>query len=240
LQNAKPVTESNTVVKESPKKPSAPKHKKEPVKKEEKKEQKLIPVQLVTPGSTANTVPMHMEQPRSNSEDRRPKRDIHAPSKEIQTGSSAKRKVFKWKTDRQFRHCHSILRELFKKSNAEFMFPFMEPVDIVKLKIPDYPKIVKRPMDVGTIRTKLESDEYENVSHFEADKRLVLRNCYKFNSPDNPVHQMGKRFEALFNEKWTELPPPPTPPPVEEVAIDSDSDDSDDLEYSGMFNSFPR
>ncbi|KAF9435155.1 hypothetical protein BGZ76_006802 [Entomortierella beljakovae] len=229
-ENAKPVTES-PVVKETPKKaPAAPKPKKEPIKKEEKKEQKLIPVQLVTPGSTANVLPLQLERPRDDSEERRPKRDIHAPSKEIPTGTSTKRKGLKWKSDPQLRHCHFIIREFSKKSNAEFMFPFMEPVDWEKLLIPDYPKIIKKPMDIGTVRSNLENDKYNNAAEFEADVRLVMWNCFKFNSPDNPVHIMGRRMETLFNEKWSELPPPPTPtpPPAEEIAVDSEEDDSED------------
>ncbi|KAF9397339.1 hypothetical protein BGX21_008954, partial [Mortierella sp. AD011] len=232
-ESVKPAAEP-TIVKESPKKaPAAPKLKKEPIKKEEKKEPKLIPVQLVTPGSTANALPLHMERPRAGSEERRPKRDIHAPSKEIPTGVSAKRKgSIRWKNDRQLRYCHTILRELSKKSNAEFMFPFMEPVDWEKLMIPDYPKIIKNPMDVGTIKQKLESDEYDNAKQFEADIRLVLWNCFKFNAPDNPVHVMGRRMESLFNDKWADLPPPPTPPPAEEVAVDSEDGSSDDMDSS--------
>ncbi|KAF9192031.1 hypothetical protein BGZ49_003471, partial [Haplosporangium sp. Z 27] len=234
-ENAKPVTEP-TAVKESPKKaPAASKPKKETIKKEEKKVPKLIPVQLVTPGSTANPMPLHIDRPRASSEERRPKRDIHAPSKEIPTGVSVKRKgSTRWKTDPQLRYCHSILRELSKKSNAEFMFPFMEPVDWEKLMIPDYPKIIKNPMDVGTIRQKLEADEYDSASQFEADIRLVMWNCFKFNAPDNPVHIMGRRMESLFNEKWADLPPPrtPTPPPMEEVAVDSEDESSDDVDSS--------
>ena len=32
---------------------------------------------------------------------------------------------------------------------------FLEPVDHVKLNIPDYPIIIKRPMDLGRIRHKI-------------------------------------------------------------------------------------
>ncbi|KAF9998141.1 hypothetical protein BGZ65_006336, partial [Modicella reniformis] len=244
-QNPKAVAES-TSIKEMPKRPSVSKPKKESVKKEEKKEPKLVPLQLVplqlvplqlvTPGSTALTGPSFIEHTEDTSEDRRPKRDIHVPSKEIQTGVSSKRKgTDRWKTDPQLRHCQSILREFSKKSNAEFMFPFMEPVDWEKLQIPEYPKIIKNPMDMGTVRQKLENDEYDEPEQFEEDIRLVIRNCFTFNPAGTPVHAMGLRMEKLFNNKWAQLPPPPTPPPVEEVDVDSEggeeseeSDSSDD------------
>lgn len=202
-------------------------------KKEEKKEIKLLPVQLVTPAETASAPPIHLHHDDETSEERRPKRDVHAPSKEIPTGVASKRKQsLRWKNDPQLRYCHGILRDFAKKSNAEFMFPFMEPVDWVKFNIPDYPKIIKKPMDVSTIRKKLEADEYEDAEEFEADVRLVLSNCFKFNPAGTPVHDMGRRMEKLFNAKWANRPAPPTPPPVEEVTVDSE-DDSDDVDSSG-------
>jgi len=177
---------------------------------------------------------MDFSQSRAASEERRPKRDIHAPSKEMPTAIAVKKKGSgKWRSDPQLRYCHSILREFSKKANAEFMFPFMERVDYVKLNIPDYPKLIKNPMDLGTIRQKLEEDEYDNAALFEADVRLVLQNCFKFNPAGTPVHAMGRRMESLFNEKWAERPAPPTPPPVvEEPAAESDEDDFDS---SGKF-----
>ncbi|KAG0064895.1 hypothetical protein BGZ89_008764, partial [Linnemannia elongata] len=215
------------VIKASPKKPSAPKPRKDVVKKEEKKKEvKLMPVQLVAPASTAMTS-MHQEHTRADSEERRPKRDVQAPSKEIPTGSSKRKGQGKWKSDPQLRHCQNILKEFAKKSNAEFMFPFLQPVDWKAFKLFTYPEIIKNPMDVSTIRTKLESDEYDNAAQFEADVRLMLNNCYTFNPPTDPVHQMGQRLQKLFESKWAELPREPTPPPVEEVTIDSEEEEEE-------------
>lgn len=230
-QGSKPAEPTSS--KEIPKKAPAPKPKKESVKKEERKEPKLVPVQLVTPGSTALTG-LFTEQVGDASEDRRPKRDIQVPSKDIQTAFPSKQKgTDRWKADPQLRYCHLVLREFSKKSNAEFMFPFMEPVDWVKLQIPDYPKIIKHPLDIGTVRQKLESNEYDNAAQFEADIRLVIRNCYTFNPVGTPVHAMGSRMEKLFNNKWAQLPAPPTPPPVEEVDVDSESEETGESDSSG-------
>ncbi|KAI8361275.1 Bromodomain-containing protein [Mortierella sp. GBAus27b] len=191
----------------------------------------LTPVSASAPEYTT----MDFTQSRAASEERRPKRDIHAPSKEMPTAIVKKKGAGKWKSDPQLRYCHSILKEFSKKANAEFMFPFMEPVDYVKLNIPDYPKIIKNPMDIGTVRQKLEDDEYDNAALFEADVRLVLWNCFKFNPAGTPVHIMGRRMEKLFNDKWAERPAPPTPPPVvEEAAAGSDSEDSADEKIAEM------
>ncbi|KAF9190709.1 hypothetical protein BGZ50_009850 [Haplosporangium sp. Z 11] len=228
-ENSKPSVDS-VVQKDSTKKaPAAPRPKKEPVKKEDSK--------LISPVSaTSSDHALALSLSRAASEERRPKRDIHAPSKEIPTAIAVKKKgSAKWKADAQLRYCHSILREFSKKANAEFMFPFMEPVDWVKLNIPDYPKIIKNPMDLSTVRQKLEDDEYENAAQFESDIRLILWNCFKFNPAGTPVHIMGRRMEKLFNDKWEERPPPPTPPVVEENDADSESEeDSSDEKIAEM------
>lgn len=39
---------------------------------------------------------------------------------------------------------------------------FYEPVDFAKQNLLDYPKIVKYPMDFGTIKRKLAYNAYEN------------------------------------------------------------------------------
>jgi hypothetical protein len=45
-----------------------------------------------------------------------------------------------------------LINSLWKHSNA---WIFHEPVDAMKLGIPDYFDIVKQPMDLGTVKTKL-------------------------------------------------------------------------------------
>ena len=55
-------------------------------------------------------------------------------------------------------------------------------MDTVALNIPNYNEIVKQPMDLGTIQSKLANNEYENADDFEKDVRLVFKNCYLFQS----------------------------------------------------------
>ena len=42
----------------------------------------------------------------------------------------------------------------------QFGWPFQTPVDAVQLNIPDYHKIIKHPMDFGTIKKRLDHDYY--------------------------------------------------------------------------------
>lgn len=57
------------------------------------------------------------------------------------------------------RRCVTVLRSLtVVRGKSEW---FLEPVDYVALKLMDYPTIIKRPMDLGTVRKKLEGGQYQ-------------------------------------------------------------------------------
>lgn len=56
----------------------------------------------------------------------------------------------------------------------EYAWPFLEPVDPVALDMDDYFKIVKKPMDLGTIKQKLKTNQYATTSDIATDVRQVI------------------------------------------------------------------
>jgi hypothetical protein len=58
------------------------------------------------------------------------------------------------------RKCRDILKHLMSKPIAA---AFNQPVDPVVLNIPDYPSIVSSPMDLGTVRNKLRTNQYRTI-----------------------------------------------------------------------------
>ncbi|KAI9143843.1 Bromodomain-containing protein [Paraphysoderma sedebokerense] len=138
---------------------------------------------------------------RPSEEPGRPKREIHPPSREIPTITPPLRKKSGRATD-DIKFCHTVLKEMMKKQHAAFNSVFLEPVP--RATYPIYYDVVKKPMDLGTMKTKLEAGEYSTAHEFEVDMRQIFKNCYKFNPPGTDVYNMGKRLEALFNTKWAE------------------------------------
>lgn len=96
-----------------------------------------------------------------------------------------------------YRFCSGILKVLLKRREAG---PFKEPVDWKKLQLPDYPQIVKHPMDLGTIEKCLNDGVYINPDDFVSDVRLVFRNSYLFNPQGNPVRTMAQTLSLVFEE----------------------------------------
>jgi len=73
-----------------------------------------------------------------------------------------------------------------------------EPVDIVKLSIPDYFDIIKSPMDFGTAKGKLSNNKYLRMQEFLADIQLVFDNCLLYNGENSQTGIMCKQVRDEF------------------------------------------
>lgn len=134
--------------------------------------------------------------------DGRPKREIHPPPPRDLPYSDVKPRKKKFAVELKF--CDIVLKEMYKKQYSAFAFVFYNPVDPIALNIPEYFKVIKRPMDLSTIGSKLKTNQYNSASEFEQDVRLMLSNCFKFNPSGTPVHEFGQKMEKLFDSKWRE------------------------------------
>ena len=132
--------------------------------------------------------------------DGRPKREIHPPAPRDlpYANQKPKKKKYQW----ELRFCEKVLIELSKPKYNHVAWPFMNPVDPVALNIPTYHSIIKKPMDFGTMKKKLDGGEYENAKEFEADARQVFQNCYRFNPSSDPINHSGHQFESVFDSEW--------------------------------------
>jgi len=129
----------------------------------------------------------------------RPKREIHPP-KNKDLPYSVRPKARKYAAEIKF--CEDTLNEMKKPKHSAFASAFYVPVDPVALNIPNYFTTIKNPMDLSTVTKKLQAGVYQRAKDFEADVRLIFSNCYKFNPVGNPVREMGRQLEAVFDEKW--------------------------------------
>ncbi|XP_078661652.1 bromodomain adjacent to zinc finger domain protein 2B-like isoform X32 [Branchiostoma floridae x Branchiostoma belcheri] len=96
--------------------------------------------------------------------------------------------------------CRSILPELEKHEDA---WPFLVPVNTKQF--PQYRKIIKKPMDLSTIKNKLRDNKYRSREDFAEDVRLIFDNCETFNEDDSAVGQAGHNMRACFETRWSDL-----------------------------------
>jgi bromodomain-containing factor 1 len=150
--------------------------------------------------------------------DGRPKREIKPPpERDIPMDKPRLRK----KNAVQLRFCQTVMKELQKKIHEPYSYPFLHPVDAVALNIPDYYKIIKNPMDLGTIDTKLKEQQYTSADEFYADVKMIFKNCYKYNGIDSPVSALAKQLEKVFDKKWLEKPEEPPEKPAGKRGLSS-------------------
>ncbi|XP_043543234.1 bromodomain-containing protein 3-like isoform X2 [Chiloscyllium plagiosum] len=128
----------------------------------------------------------------------------------------------KGKLTEHLRHCDSILRELLSKKHAAYAWPFYKPVDAEALELHDYHEIIKHPMDLSSVKKKMDSRDYQDPQGFAADIRLMFSNCYKYNPPDHEVVAMARKLQDVFEMRFAKMPdepadislPPPLPLPI--------------------------
>jgi hypothetical protein len=92
-------------------------------------------------------------------------------------------------------------REVIKDLSAcpPYSSYFLQPVDPVALKIESYRTIITHPMDLGTIRQKLESQSYRSYYELGRDIQLTMRNAMIFNaSPLHPVHIAAQQLYTRY------------------------------------------
>ena len=77
-----------------------------------------------------------------------------------------------------------LINMLWKVKGA---FLFHKPVDPDELGIPDYFKVIKKPMDFSTIKKKLSNNLYTNFKQFTEDIKLIFDNCYLYNGINSSV-----------------------------------------------------
>ncbi|XP_016324848.1 bromodomain adjacent to zinc finger domain protein 2B-like isoform X3 [Sinocyclocheilus anshuiensis] len=96
--------------------------------------------------------------------------------------------------------CRILLAELESHQDAG---PFLTPVN--PKSVPGYRKIIKKPMDLSTIRDKLTNSQYLNLETFIIDVNLVFDNCEKFNEDNSVIGRAGHTMRWFFQRRWTEL-----------------------------------
>ncbi|KFP17486.1 Bromodomain testis-specific protein [Egretta garzetta] len=88
-----------------------------------------------------------------------------------------------------------------------FSWPFHQPVDAAALNLPDYYSIIKKPMDLSTIKKRLEHNYYAKAAECIEDFKTMFLNCYIYNKPGDDIVFMAQELEKVFMQKIAQMPP---------------------------------
>nr|XP_035108890.2 bromodomain-containing protein 2-like [Callithrix jacchus] len=175
----------------------------------------------ITPSPTAILAP---DSPASPSGSLKPKaawlppmrresgRPIKPPRKDLPDSQQHHQSSNKGKLSEQLKYCNGILKELLSKKHAAYAWPFYKPVDASALGLHDYHDIIKHPMDLSTVKQKMENRDYRHAQEFAADLWLMFSNCYKYNPPDHNVVAMAQKLQDVFEFCYAKMPDEPLEP----------------------------
>ncbi|XP_055338654.1 bromodomain-containing protein 3-like [Paramacrobiotus metropolitanus] len=134
--------------------------------------------------------------------------------KKMNRQSDAERKEEKiFSIREQMDICYGILDELNHDRHKKYAWPFAVPVDVKALKLDDYFKVIKRPMDLQTVKEKFLRGAYKAPADFCDDIRLIFFNCYRYNPEGHEVVNMAWQLQEVFELKWGKVPFPLPPTP---------------------------
>jgi len=77
-----------------------------------------------------------------------------------------------------------LMQSLWRCGSASI---FHHPVDPDRLGIPDYFEVVKDPIDFGTIKQRLNHNQYFTMKEFIDDINKCFDNCLLYNGEDSPA-----------------------------------------------------
>ncbi|XP_013791354.1 bromodomain adjacent to zinc finger domain protein 2B-like [Limulus polyphemus] len=151
--------------------------------------------------------PVSKEKDREKEKETSKEKDREVPpSKKSDSNSSNKSKINEKKEkskpliNKEFAAARTILDEMELHEDS---WPFLLPVDTKQF--PTYKKVIKKPMDLSTIRSKLEGGSYKTKDDFSVDVRLIFDNCETFNEDESPVGRAGHNMRAYFDSQWADL-----------------------------------
>jgi ankyrin repeat protein len=95
-----------------------------------------------------------------------------------------------------------LLKDIMGDVEAEM---FNVRVAYEAMGLPDYPWIIKRPMDLGTVLKNMNARVYKTLADWAADVRLVWDNAKTYNAPESEVYQAAERLCRMTEQGYAHL-----------------------------------
>ncbi|CAB4384525.1 unnamed protein product [Rhizophagus irregularis] len=129
-----------------------------------------------------------------------PVRKLGRPPKLQETQRTNTQRNWTWqKKKKDLKTILNKLLDSFEKKDAYGFF--LEPVDTSI--VTDYSTIISNPMDLGTMRRKVNNNEYTDIDTFKNDLALICNNCKTYNSPETLYYKSAEKLWT-FGEKAIE------------------------------------
>ncbi|KAL8372098.1 hypothetical protein RB595_001748 [Gaeumannomyces hyphopodioides] len=110
-------------------------------------------------------------------------------------------------TEQKLDFCADLLTRMLSGPGfwTRLVGPFKEKVDPVRDEVPDYLSRIKQPMDLGTMKAKMDAREYKTEVQFLEDMHQIFTNCYTYWTKKDPMWVACEKLEKTFEEKYSQM-----------------------------------
>ncbi|KAK3324655.1 hypothetical protein B0T19DRAFT_402874 [Cercophora scortea] len=110
-------------------------------------------------------------------------------------------------TNQKLNFCSDLLTRMLSGPGfwTRLVGPFKEPVDPVSDGVPDYFDKVTKPMDLGTMKAKMDAGGYADEAEFLADMNQIFTNCFTYWSKKDAMYGACERLQKTFEEKYSQM-----------------------------------
>ncbi|KAK5660467.1 hypothetical protein OQA88_13014 [Cercophora sp. LCS_1] len=129
------------------------------------------------------------------------------PAKSQKRRSIAIAQDAQFSTNQKLNFCADLLARMLSGPGfwTRLVGPFKEPVDPSTDGVPDYLEKVTRPMDLGTMKAKMDRREYTDEQEFLADMNQIFTNCYTYWTKKDAMWAACERLQKTFEEKYAQM-----------------------------------
>ena len=113
--------------------------------------------------------------------------------------STDKKRLCLFKPDELRQALMPTLEKLYRQDPESI--PFRQPVDPQALGIPDYFDIVKKPMDLSTIKRKLDTGQYSDPWEYVDDVWMMFDNAWLYNRKTSRVYRYCTKLSEVFEQE---------------------------------------
>jgi hypothetical protein len=104
--------------------------------------------------------------------------------------------------DPEMKKCYTLLHQIISNKSS---WAFRQPVDPVALGVPDYLEIIKNPMDLSTVDSKIRAGKYSTSQDFANDMKLIWSNAMTFNQNGDEYYLAAEKLGNFFEKKMAAI-----------------------------------
>ncbi|XP_051573028.1 CREB-binding protein-like isoform X2 [Myxocyprinus asiaticus] len=143
--------------------------------------------------------PMETEEKKPETKTEPKEEEVSSTNSTTPAGQStqSRKKIFK---PEELRQALMPTLEALYRQDPESL-PFRQPVDPTLLGIPDYFDIVKNPIDLSTIKRKLDTGQYQEPWQYVDDIWLMFNNAWLYNRKTSRVYKYCSKLAEVFEQE---------------------------------------